>query len=651
MQSSSLSQQMQRDAARLLYDNALSGIIITLIASSFLVYAFDSPLWLYRFLWWVIMCGVLMHRLRVWKVWQGLAQSDDYNGAAQIAAFARGARITAVLWAVYAVMIIFTGGLVEIVTTIITISALAGGSATVLAGDKKTALFYAFVLLIPGSICLLLSADHERQVLGVLGVCFGLVMLVVSRKSAEFTRHAIRLKNENAVLVNEMEQQVEDRTRRIHELSNLDPLSGLYNRSAFVSKVTQQQDVVTGTQRKGALFFIDLDGFKQINDRFGHETGDFILRESASRLSTMVGEHDVLCRWGGDEFLLWLQGVDDAGQAVDVAQKVIAALSHPHVGDAGSWRVSATIGIALMPAHANDLNALISYADTAMYIQKKRRPSRALIFVPHMAEAQKQQLAMRDALSQALARDELRLVFQPIVQCAEAAPCAMEVLLRWRYKGEDISPVKFIPLAEKYGMILQMGEWVLRQACSVAATWADDNALRICVNVSVLQLQDEEFVNRVEQILCESGLAASRLQLEITESVFAADQQLIVSRIRALRAMRVGVSIDDFGTGYSSLSVLQNLAVDTVKIDRSFIRHLDNSGYAIVTAVIHAARHLNFDVVAEGVETAEQHHALAEIGVEKLQGFYFSRPMEVEDLPQYFAPSGRRAPNELNAPA
>ena len=210
------------------------------------------------------------------------------------------------------------------------------------------------------------------------------------------------------------------------------------------------------------------------------------------------------------------------------------------------------------------------------------------------------------------------------------------MLLRWRHDGEDIPPAEFIPIAEKYGLILPIGEWVLRQACTEMAASDIDADLRVCVNVSVLQLEDEGFIDMVKAIIRETGVRASRLQLEITESVFAADQQLISSRIRALRAMQLGVSIDDFGTGYSSLSVLQNLAVDTVKIDRSFIQHLDSTGYAIVTAVIHAARHLNFDVVAEGVETAEQHKALAEIGVSKLQGFYFSRPVELQDLRKYF---------------
>lgn len=636
MQSSSLTQQMQRDAARLLYDNALSGILITLVASSFLVYAFDSPLWLYRFVWWAVMCVLLMHRLRGWKRWQGLAESDQYDGADQIRRFARGARLTALLWAVYAVMIILTGSLLEIITTLITVSAMAGGSATVLAGDKKTALFYAFVLLIPASVCLLLVGNYERQVLGVLGICFGLVMMLVSRKAADFTQNAILLKNENAVLVNEMERKVEDRTRRIYELSNLDPLTGLYNRSAFVKKVAAQLDDSNKERIHGALLFIDLDGFKQINDRFGHETGDFILQASATRLQNMVHDGDVVCRWGGDEFLLWLQAIDNDRDAELSAEKVIASLSEPHISPAGQWRVGATIGIALWPVHSDDIDVLIRYADTAMYIQKKRRPSHAIVFEHRMAAAHKQQLMLRDALACAIERQEFRLVYQPIVESTAEAPCALEVLLRWRHDGEDIPPAEFIPIAEKYGLILPIGEWVLRQACTEMAASDIDADLRVCVNVSVLQLEDEGFIDMVKAIIRETGVRASRLQLEITESVFAADQQLISSRIRALRAMQLGVSIDDFGTGYSSLSVLQNLAVDTVKIDRSFIQHLDSTGYAIVTAVIHAARHLNFDVVAEGVETAEQHKTLAEIGVSKLQGFYFSRPVELQDLRKYF---------------
>jgi len=480
----------------------------------------------------------------------------------------------------------------------------------------------------------LLCAEYADRVLGILGFSFTIVMLAISSKSAAFTQHAIALKNENAALVDHMEQEVEERTQRIYELSNTDPLTGLYNRTAFSKNLSKSLAELTKSGEELALLFIDLDGFKKINDTFGHEAGDQILKASAHRLQSITRDSNLLCRWGGDEFLVALERTDREA-AIHLGREIIDALSLEHKTDDAKLSVGATIGVALFPIHETCESKLIQHADTAMYYQKKSKGSSVCVFNEEMEAEHLRELKLKNGLAKAIEKEQLRLVFQPIVSPKDGAPVSFEALLRWQFGDENIPPDQFIGIAEQYGLILDIGDWVMVQACHTAAEWQRSKPLPVCVNVSVIQFQDDGFPGMVDRALSESGLAPDCLHLEITESVFASDVKLLRKRIKAIQQRGIHVSIDDFGTGYSSLSVMQDLAVDTVKIDRSFINNLEGSSYAIVTAVIHAASIMKFDVVAEGVETQAQRETLAKLGVHKLQGFYFSKPLEIDALAMY----------------
>lgn len=623
---------MQRDAAVLLYGNAVAGILISLLTSSFLAFAFSYPeIDPLKQVWWLGMLTLLLCRFADVVWWNIKLKHTEFNGKKSISRFIIGANTTAIMWSAYLVYCTTQANDIELTTTIIAISAMAGGSATVLAAHKYTAMFYPCILLAPGSIGLLFSGDESLHLLGILGICFALVMLLISRKSADFTIHTLFLKNENSALIHRMEEKVKQRTQKIYELSNLDPLTQLYNRTTFLNKL---QFLTTTSTKPFALLFIDLDGFKKINDSIGHKAGDEILIETAERLNKFTLDKQLLCRWGGDEFLIVFENIDEAN-AILKSKLLIRMLSEPHTIDNSIMSVGATIGISLYPDHATTDERLIQLADMAMYFQKKQMRSTVGVFSEQMEKRFAYELHLKNGLTGAIENKQLRLVFQPIMFAKNTKTASFEALIRWNFNGDEIAPDTFISIAEQYGLIIEIGAWVLINACKQASQWSTKQRIAVCVNVSVIQLQDENFINIVNEALSKSLLPANLLHIEITESVFVSDLIVISNQIKNLQAMGIKVSIDDFGTGYSSLSALQDLAVNIVKIDQSFVNKINSNGGTIISAVMHISSALDFLVVAEGVETEEQAQKLTKLGVHYLQGYYYSKPIEVINIEGY----------------
>jgi len=626
---SNLNEHMNRDAAILLYGNAIAGISITFLTSSFLVFAFSYPLIdSYKFIWWFGMSALLLVRTidAVW--WMIKLKHTNFDGKSSIKRFIIGANLTAIMWSVYLIYSTTHSNDMELTSTIIAVASMAGGSVAVLNAHKFTTLFFPFALLLPGSIALLASGVYELQLLGVLGLAFTIVIIIIAKKSADFTLHTLFLKNENSVLIHQMEEKVKQRTQKIFELSNVDPLTGLFNRSAFLS---QLKSITSPPSNPFALLFIDLDGFKKINDINGHKIGDEILKKTAHRINTFTSNSSLVCRWGGDEFLIAFEGMQEKN-ALKKSSDLIEILSEPHITESGSLSIGATIGIVLYPEHATSEERLIQLADMAMYYQKNKMRSQVCVFSEHMEKNYSYDLYLKNALTEAIKHDQLRLVYQPIIQSKNLKVIGFEALLRWQLDGQNIETEKFINIAEQYGLINDIGTWVLNNACLQASQW---NQLEVCVNVSVIQLQEDDFINIVEQALSMSSLSPELLNIEITESVFASDLALISKQIKHLQSIGVKVSMDDFGTGYSSLSVMQDLAVDIVKIDRSFINKLDSNGDAIISAIMNISSSLDFLVVAEGVETIQQEKILVALGVHYLQGYYYSKPLEIDNIQAY----------------
>ncbi|MBU2870637.1 EAL domain-containing protein [Colwellia sp. E2M01] len=623
---------MQRDTAVLLYSNAISGITISAIASTLLVFSFDDPVTnFFQVSWWCVMITLLGLRMfdAIW--WKKKLQHTQFDGKKAIKHFVLGVNPTGVMWAIYLVYMSNNNIGIELTTTVIAVASLAGGATSILAAHKPTAIFYSFILLAPGSISLLMSGAFEFELLGVLGLSFCIVMILISSKAANFTRQTLFLKNENVTLVQQMEEKVKQRTQKIYELSNLDPLTGLYNRAAFLSHL---KSTIETSNEKFALLFIDLDEFKKINDTIGHKAGDQILKESAGRLNQNDKDSQLVCRWGGDEFLIALRNADEK-TAVEKSLQLIEQLSTPHNFENSLLTVGATIGIALYPEHAETEESLIQAADMAMYFQKKQARSTVGVFSETMEKLYSHELHLKNGLTKASENQQLRIVFQPLVSADSYKPVAFEALLRWKINGEEITPDEFISIAEQYGLIHEIGSWVLKNACLEASTWGRKIQLPVCVNVSVIQFIEDDFINIIEDALSTSNLPASLLHIEITESVFSADTATILKQVKCLQTRGVKVSIDDFGTGYSSLSAMQDLGVNMVKIDRSFVQNIHGNGRAIISAVMDIASSLDFLVVAEGVENEHQAKELAKLGVDFLQGYYFSKPLEVEDIAHF----------------
>ncbi|OLU12989.1 sensor domain-containing diguanylate cyclase [Pseudomonas sp. PA1(2017)] len=443
--------------------------------------------------------------------------------------------------------------------------------------------------------------------------------------------------------------------REIERLAYSDELTGLPNRRLMLDRLQHAMDREIRQGSLGALLFIDLDHFKTVNDSLGHLVGDSLLREVTARLEGQLRTEDTLARMGGDEFVVLLEGLDAnaqlAGeQAAMVGERLLKSLERPCVIDGHELSMSASIGIALHPFGEQNAADVLKQADTAMYRAKQGGRNALHFFAPAMQAAIDQRLQLQGELRQAIARDQLYLVFQPQLQLDDGQLIGAEVLVRWAHpeKGE-ILPGHFIPLAEETGLIQEIGNWVLERACATLQAWlAEHPDVVLAVNLSPRELRSRECVERVRGCLERYGVPAAALELELTEGVLLEDVEQCIANMRALKQLGVRFSIDDFGTGYSSLTYLKRLPLDRLKIDRSFTQDLGTSGNGnnvlLVETILMIARNLGLECVAEGIETTDQLEHLKRLGCEFGQGYLLGRPMvEAEFLKRMGPPRQARS--------
>lgn len=422
----------------------------------------------------------------------------------------------------------------------------------------------------------------------------------------------------------------------VRHLAHHDALTGLANRSLLDARLQQAIADARRSEQSLAVLFIDLDRFKNINDSLGHHVGDELLMQVADRLRSEVRESDTVARLGGDEFVIALQGIGNASDAARVTECLLDKLSAPYLVCGTELHVTPSIGISLFPGDADDANTLMRNADTAMYHAKALGRANYQFFTEALNQTTMARLELENRLRRAIGRNEFELWYQPLHDASGATLNGFEALVRWRGDNDILLlPNHFIPVAEDTGMIIELGRWVLREACLQGQRWSDLGPLRprISVNLSARQLRDASFADTVADILAETGLEPSMLELEITESSVMDRPDEAVLLLRRLKDLGVGIAIDDFGTGYSSLSYLKMFPLDRLKIDGSFVCDIDNdpNDSAIVSAAVSLAHNLGLPVVAEGVETAAQAIHLARLGCDELQGFHFSRPMPARE--------------------
>jgi len=435
-----------------------------------------------------------------------------------------------------------------------------------------------------------------------------------------------------AAIISDITKRKQDEERILHQ-ANYDNLTNLPNRTLFHDRLEQGIVNMKRAHKSLGLLFIDLDGFKLVNDTLGHDVGDLLLQEASDRLTDCVRDGDTVARLGGDEFTVIMPNLDDHRNAPLLAQRVLDALAAPfHIGGHETF-VSGSIGITIFPDDAEDASSLLKNADAAMYRAKEQGKANYQFFTTDMNQEVVDRLNVKTGLSKALDGREFKLLYQPKLDLVSNRVIGAEALMRWESPDLGlVSPVTFIPILEETGMVIEVGAWAIRQACKQHLRWLEDGLppVKIAVNLSARQMRDPSFVEIVKGALKDAGLKPSALEIEITESMLMSDVPNVVAALEELHDYGINISMDDFGTGYSSLSYLKRFPIDTIKIDRSFVNDIDTSpdDAEIIHTIINMGQTLNRKIIAEGVETEAQLDILKNYNCDEIQGYFFSKPLE-----------------------
>jgi diguanylate cyclase (GGDEF)-like protein len=437
--------------------------------------------------------------------------------------------------------------------------------------------------------------------------------------------------------------QLQSVNEELKQRAFVDALTELPNRLLFEDRLRHalrrteraEERITERNAEKLAVLFVDLDGFKPVNDSFGHAAGDQVLKEVALRLRVAARDSDTVARIGGDEFVVLMEDVTSLADCVTLAARLVEVLARPFVVAGRNVDISGSVGIVLYPDHG-DKNKLVANADAAMYAAKRAGGNTYAVFEAHMDAGALEHLSLLNDLRHAIEFDQLQLYYQPKIDAEVGQIRGVEALLRWNHPQRGIvNPGVFIPIAERFGLINGIGNWVINEACRQMQAWADEGVrMRVAINLSVHQMREEDLVERIGKALARHRIDPSQLLCEITESVAMEDIKAMQHAFEGLARIGVFLSIDDFGTGYSSLSYLRQLPAKQLKIDRSFVSDIEHSGdaRAIVSAVVQLAHALGLRVVAEGVETDGQRAILMDLRCDELQGFFFARPMPADAL-------------------
>lgn len=623
----------------LAYKNLPAMLIVNVTATLGAGFVLYSDGFIHIIYWMLAVLFISLIRLAFWF---GFKQTENSNPQLTMPMvnhwkwpFAIGIYLSAILW-IYVVFTSFSSAPYSSkFTLIIIISALAGGATGITAPLKYIGKIYITILLFCTSIILFFTAQNA-VVISLLGLIFWIAMLVSHKNNHQILRQGLTLQLENNQLISnlqelnsDLEQRVNQRTQALKRIAHHDSLTGLPNRRGLIEWM--ENSLNAESTDEAAILFLDLDRFKQINDGLGHDAGDQVLQTIAYRFNEICPDDAILGRWGGDEFLLITRQTPNIRILADqLAKQLIDTATAPLEMNNEMLGLGLSVGIAYFPTDAQSYKDVIHAADLTVAEVKRSGRGQTLVYNDTYAETQRRRFDLSRSLSDAIAQDHLHLVLQPIVDAQTGRIQAFEVLVRWNHPmlGE-INPEEFVHLAEDTDHIIAMGDWVMRKACKLALDWGNEYShIKISVNVSIKQLLTNDFSKKILQFLAEVKFPAERLILEVTETLFGEEYlDHTLATVTELRAAGIQIHIDDFGKGYSSLSRLHQFPVTAIKIDRSFISQLDNQGLVIVESAIMIAKRMNLDVIAEGVETLDQIKSLHKLGVNGLQGFYFSEPV------------------------
>lgn len=517
---------------------------------------------------------------------------------------------------------------------------LATKEATVPVTDEAGLLHseqHTFIVFVPiASVILLFSLmlfTDDRFV----WFCSAASIVLITIKHALVILHNKQLISKLGHLNETLESKVAERTQELYSMAFYDQLTGLPNRIMLENSLKAAISDANKNRSGLALLFLDLDRFKTINDSFGHAYGDMILKEVANRLKKRVGSNDIICRQGGDEFAIVFQDSRNPLKTISVVQDILQQIAKPMEILGQSLHTTCSIGIAVYNPNNEDYGTLMKHADLALYQAKEKGKNTYRFYTEELNHLILKKLELENELAKAIENKEFVLYYQPQINSSNGKVIGAEALVRWIHpKLGSIPPSDFIPVAEETGLIKELGFWVLKTACSHAKDWHRQGffQLKVGVNISPKQIQQENFVQQVKEVLNETGLPSRFLDLEITESASFQNEDDIIAKLNQLKQIGVQISIDDFGTGYSSLSYLNKLPVDTLKIAQQFVRYIktDSANKAIITAIIAVAQSLNMNIIAEGVEEMYQYSFLKSQNCIEMQGYMFSKPLPLIDF-------------------
>lgn len=519
----------------------------------------------------------------------------------------------------------------EIIAIALAVGMAAAGSV-ILAPIPPAAITYMAVILAPVTIKSLFWMGTTEDVLfGTLAFSYGMFLLTLTFMSHRIFTEKLRAMSRLETSM----MQIRLASEKVEHAAKHDELTKLKNRRALLDDLRQ---ISCPTKHEAfALYYLDLDDFKEVNDSYGHAVGDEVLKSVAGRLKTIVHTSDIVARLGGDEFAVVARCDLLAADNELFAQRLIKCLSQPYHVGGQQITIGVSVGIAVPDGSLPDHNELMKMADLALNAAKQSGRNTSRTYEPHLKARLEVKRAIECGLREAIEERQFQLVWQPIVELATGATAGLEALIRWKHPDRGlISPAEFLPVAEQTGQILKIGEWVVAEACRQAMAWPE---IRISVNLSPLQLADDRIVEITRTVLQETGLPPQRLQMEITESALLQDAPEVKQRIERLKALGVTLAMDDFGTGYSSLSYVARYPFDSIKIDRSFVAGVSRYQAAdpIIRAITQLAAALGCTTVAEGIETAEQAEYLKKCGAKFGQGYYFSRPIAAELVGDFLA--------------
>ncbi|MEQ8287844.1 EAL domain-containing protein [Thalassospira sp.] len=640
--------KVQRDLLDLAYRNNWANILVNLAASAGLILMFwaQEDLSASTAVWFAVV--VILCVVRLWgsylyrRARMGISELRTDDFLRWHFRYVTGVLAGAFLWSAIGILEIPTVRGESQFLTMIIFAGLAGGATGILAPVFLVGRIYLVALLVPPTVILTFMTD-PNYILAFLGMIFLIVMLVTHRNNHAILFRSLVLKHQHDDLVEDLRQKnrisenwnatlesrVEKRTEELRNLVVRDTLTGLLNRDGIHEWFESKSEL--GDALDFAVLFIDLDHFKQINDGLSHAIGDEVLRVVGDRLRQHTDDQHAVGRWGGDEFLMVLAAPKDElhGLVETTIKQAQNAVSQPITIVGHTLQVGFSTGVAFAPKDNPGISELIHWADLAAAEVKRAGRGSVYDYDSLLLIEQERRLSINQALRRALSAEEFHIEYQPVINAKDGAIVSYEALLRWHSAELGvIPPDDFIPIAEESALIVDIGEWVLREACKTIQSCTDIAVeTKVAVNISVRQIIVPRFAKMVETILADTGLSANRLVLEVTESIFEKRQTVQIANVLdQLHDMGIEIHIDDFGTGYSSLSRLHQIRIDAVKIDKSFVLKMDENTRVVIEGAILIAHRFGLKVVAEGVETAHQRDVLEAMGVDAHQGYFFARP-------------------------